>query len=127
MKEDNNPDCWFTTMFDLYALPNDFPGFDDSLKTGDKYEWVRMLEKQFGKDINHHRFIPYIQLHEFETLVLASPQMLDWEYLEHEKYFEKNVLILMSGSPSLKICQPNNNRFHVYKQSSLGTIFLFFP
>lgn len=26
MKEDKNPDARFTTMFDLYALPEDFPG-----------------------------------------------------------------------------------------------------
>ncbi len=28
---------FFTTMFDLYALPNDFPGFAESLKISDPY------------------------------------------------------------------------------------------
>jgi len=27
IKEDNHPECRFTTMFDLYALPEDFPGY----------------------------------------------------------------------------------------------------
>lgn len=26
IKQDNNPECRFSTMFDLYALPDDFPG-----------------------------------------------------------------------------------------------------
>ena len=28
-KQDQNPDVWFTTMIDFYALPNDFPGYGD--------------------------------------------------------------------------------------------------
>ena len=30
MKEDQNPDAFFTTMFDLYALPTDFPGYEEA-------------------------------------------------------------------------------------------------
>src|SRR5208283_3738942 len=32
MKQDRHPDAWFTTMIDLYALPSDFPGYDDCAK-----------------------------------------------------------------------------------------------
>lgn len=62
---------YFTTMFDLYALPNDFPGFTDASTLKD-YSRVVMLEKAFGEDINCNKFIPYIQLHEFEALVLCD-------------------------------------------------------
>lgn len=62
---------YFTTMFDLYALPSDFPGFIDA-STLKGYSRVVMLEKAFGKDINCYKFIPYIQLHEFEALVLCD-------------------------------------------------------
>ena len=43
LKEDKSDECRFTTMFDLYALPNDFPGYADAMKKTDKYERVRFL------------------------------------------------------------------------------------
>ena len=30
LKQDKHTECRFTTMFDLYALPEDFPGFPES-------------------------------------------------------------------------------------------------
>ena len=32
LREDRNRDVFFTTMFDYYALPNDFPGYADAEK-----------------------------------------------------------------------------------------------
>jgi len=84
MKEDHNTECRFTTMFDLYALPDDFPGFSEAAKKNEPYDKVKILEEAFYADINDRRFIPYIQLHEFEALILADPAKLDWEYLEHD-------------------------------------------
>lgn len=75
----------FTTMFDLYALPNDFPGFEDARRLVDPYARVRALESAMADDIGSRRLIPYIQLHEFEALLLSDPQKLDWEYVEHPR------------------------------------------
>lgn len=61
MKEDNRPECRFTTMFDLYALPDDFPGYAEAKRKTDPYERVKILEDALGKDIRDRRFIPYIQ------------------------------------------------------------------
>jgi Domain of unknown function (DUF4276) len=72
---------YFTTMFDFYALPNDFPGFEASLKITDPYQRVEFLEKALFEDIDYHKFIPYIQLHEFEALLLANPDVLLVEYI----------------------------------------------
>lgn len=85
MRQDQNPDARFTTMFDLYALPNDFPGFQDSLNTSDPYERVNILEDALREDLDDWRFIPYIQLHEFEALLLSDPQKLDSQFYEHDK------------------------------------------
>src|SRR2546427_19547 len=30
MKEDQNADAWFSTMFDVYRLPPDFPEYEDA-------------------------------------------------------------------------------------------------
>lgn len=65
---------FFTTMIDLYALPNDFPGYNPKLN--EPYFWVENIEKAFEQNIPSDRFIPYIQLHEFETLVLCNVKKL---------------------------------------------------
>ena len=62
----------FTTMFDLYALPNNFPDYDACVRIQDRYKRVTSLEKAFSSDINSIRFIPYIQLHEFESIVFCG-------------------------------------------------------
>jgi len=62
----------FTTMFDLYALPNDFPDYDACSRVSDRYRRVESLENAFSLDINCDRFIPYIQLHEFESIVFCG-------------------------------------------------------
>ncbi len=61
----------FTTMFDLYALPDDFPGYEAAKAIGEPYARVAALETAFAEAINDSRFIPYIQLHEFEALLFA--------------------------------------------------------
>lgn len=65
-------DAYCTTMFDLYGLPRNFPGKDSMDPNVRDYQRVRCLEKAFADDIGSHRFIPYIQLHEFEALLFAD-------------------------------------------------------
>lgn len=101
IKEDNNPECYYTTMFDLYALPNDFPGFTDAANKRDPYKRVAALESGFYADINNPKFIPYIQLHEFEALILSNPQQLEWEYLEHDKPIENLISMVRDKNPEL--------------------------
>lgn len=66
----------FTSMVDLYALPKDFPGLDSARKIRDPYARIEALENAFAKDIDDWRFLPYLQLHEFEALVLAGLEYL---------------------------------------------------
>ncbi len=51
------------------------------------------------QDIGHRQFIPYIQLHEFEALILADPQKLDWEYFEHHKAISNLVAAVAGKNP----------------------------
>jgi len=89
LKEDNHSESRFTTMFDLYALPKDFPYFKESRKIISPYEKVKFLEEAMMNDIDDYRFIPYIQLHEFEALILSNPRNLELEYLDHEDAIEE--------------------------------------
>ena len=76
LREDQNDDARFTTAFDLYRLPSDFPGYGDAQAAADPYEKVRILEAALRDDIGDSRFLPYLQLHEFETLLLSEPGQL---------------------------------------------------
>ena len=84
LSEDSSRNVRFSTMFDLYALPNDFPGYADALKISDPYERVDFLERSFMNDIEDSRFLPYIQLHEFEALMFVDPLKLKELYLNND-------------------------------------------
>lgn len=67
-------DVFFTTMIDLYALPGDFPGRAEAERNRNRpYDSVAVLERSFSDDIDDPRFIPYVQLHEFEALLFVDP------------------------------------------------------
>jgi len=76
--EDKTALC--TTMFDLYQIPEDFPGYQQSSKIIDPYERVDTLEKWLAEKIDNRRFIPYIQLYEFETLLFSDIQKLQMQH-----------------------------------------------
>lgn len=96
IKEDRGDKPFFTTMFDLYSLPNDFPKFDASLKINDPYERVDFLENAMAENIDYFKFIPYLQLHEFEALLLANPDALLLEYTEAKNEIEELKKIVKS-------------------------------
>ncbi len=81
LKQEQKPNTYFTTMFDLYALPKDFPQFQEAAKKTDPYDKVNYLEQGLFNDIDDTRFLPYIQIHEFEALLLVSPEKLSSEFL----------------------------------------------
>lgn len=101
--EDNNRECRFTTMFDLYALPEDFPGKVEANRQSDPYEKVSIIEKALGDDIGDRRFIPYIQLHEFEALIFSEPGQLAIEYFGYESGIANldGMLKNVGGNPEL--------------------------
>lgn len=109
IKQDHHPECRFSTMFDLYALPQDFPGTQEAQRIFDPYEKVTFLESRLAEDIGHPGFIPYIQLHEFEALLFSYPDRFALEYLEHQKPVQKLKDILQSfhSNPELIDEGPN--------------------
>ncbi|MCY4386097.1 MAG: DUF4276 family protein [Desulfurellaceae bacterium] len=100
--EDQNLDARFTTMFDLYRLPTDFPDYEDATRTSDPYQRVRTLEDALSKDISDSRFIPYFQLHEFEALLLSDPQKLDSQFYDRSGGIRRLVDVVSTfDSPEL--------------------------
>ena len=81
LKQEKAPDVFFTTMIDLYAIHPDFPGLDEPESIGqDPLQRVEFLEQRFAEDIGDRRFIPYIQLHEYEAYLFSDPTC--FEYLD---------------------------------------------
>jgi hypothetical protein len=98
MKEDQRPEAHFTTMFDLYALPDDFPGREEARRLTAPQARAEALEAAFARDVDHRRFRPYLQLHEFEALLLSDPSKFDWEFMEHEQAIARLVALSESVS-----------------------------
>ena len=94
LKEDRNANVFFTTMFDYYALPNDFPGYAEAEKLQDPYDKVTAIESSFDEDVADRRFVPYIQLHEFEALLFSSLEGFEALFDENEMDYKgiRNVL-----------------------------------
>lgn len=80
---------YVTTFFDYYGLPDDFPGYETKAEFPDPYVKIRHIEGEFAKEVNHHKFIPFIQLHEFEALLFS-----DLKGFEH--YYSDNGQIMQS-------------------------------
>lgn len=102
ISHDKGSNVRFTSMVDLYALPKDFPDFQKSITKNNPYQKVELLENSFAKDIQYSRFIPYIQLHEYEALILSTPQSLKKFFLEHDAQINTLVdLTKTFSSPEL--------------------------
>ena len=77
-------DRYCTTMFDYYAMPRDWPGREDS----SRLSWDKRgecVEKALAEDIagrmsadsRPERFVPYVQVHEFEAVLFSDVQALN--------------------------------------------------
>ena len=121
--------AYITTMFDYYALDTNFPGHNQLNASWDIYKKVAHLEIEFGNDINSNlpntpndRFIPYIQPHEFESLLFSDINEIakadpDWN--------QRAAQIISSLSAIVNQC-PNpeeiNNSYDTSPSHRLGQI-----
>lgn len=65
-------EVFVTTMIDLYKLPGDFPGYAECSGHEDARRRVEEMERFISEDVQDRRFIPHLQLHEFEALILTD-------------------------------------------------------
>lgn len=96
--------CYVTTFIDFYGMEahHSFPEWNSAILEADKAKKMSILESGMNNDLplnNQSKFIPYIQLHEFEALVFS-------EYLAFERFYEENE----ANFHELKvICDSYNN------------------
>ncbi len=76
--DNGRANTFYTSFIDLYAFPKDSesPYTAQIQSITNPYQKIAALETAIGQNINHHTFIPYVQLHEFEALVLVEPDRL---------------------------------------------------
>jgi hypothetical protein len=77
------PDVIVSMFVDFYALPDSVPGYEAAKRKKGTEEQIKLLENAISEDIDNHRFMPYIQRHEFESLLFASPAGFA-KYYEHQ-------------------------------------------
>ena len=77
LKEDTN--CFATTMFDYYGLPDDWPGRlqANAVAFPQKADTVQDalltdIRHQMGDSFDPTRFIPYVIMHEFEAMLFSD-------------------------------------------------------
>lgn len=132
-----NGNHWFTTMFDLYALPCEFPKYNETTNRA-PYDKVKIIEEAFANDVvakyslNERRFIPYIQLHEFEALVLCNIEYLKTNYPQAKENldslaqtitqrYDGNAELVDNGAstaPSKRIIKALEGEYHYNKPQS---------
>ena len=73
LKQESGNEVFFTTMIDLYALHSNFPGLEEAEKLRhDPYKRVEALERSWFDKTSDGRFIPFIQLYEFEAYLFSD-------------------------------------------------------
>ncbi len=61
------------SMFvDFYRIPTSVPGYDEAQRKVDSLTKIKVIEDAISVDINDYRFMPYIQRHEFESILFTS-------------------------------------------------------
>ena len=54
-----------------------------------------------GEDISDQRFVPYLQLHEFEALLFSDPEKLEERFDRHSTEIRRLVQIAEQSNPEL--------------------------
>ena len=81
LKQDSANNAYFTTMIDLYSLHREFPGTEETeVFRNDPYRRVEALEEFWANETNDQRFVPHIQLHEYETYLFTDIAVLSYYY-----------------------------------------------
>ncbi|OAV74101.1 hypothetical protein Barb7_02448 [Bacteroidales bacterium Barb7] len=87
LKQDQT--VYVSMLVDYYGIykEHQFPSWEESFKMADKSELLNFLEQKMKEDINPsfgYRFIPYMQLHEFEGLLFNNIDVFRQQFTTSE-------------------------------------------
>ncbi|MDP2087809.1 MAG: DUF4276 family protein [Flavobacteriaceae bacterium] len=84
-----------STLIDFYALPKDFPKYEEAKTIVNRANRLAFLEKAIVEDLEAEKgkafpnLLPYIQLHEFEALVFSSIDAIKSLYSNEDAKFNE--------------------------------------
>lgn len=116
---------YFTTLIDLYGLPSDFPGKAASVvrNPSNPTPYVEALEEAWGKDISDPRFRPYLQLHEYETLLFAEPEAFAWSFVD----CQDQIAALKAIAASFTSIEKINDALETAPSKRISAVFPEYP
>ena len=81
-----------SSFVDFFRIPKNMPGYVEAMRSGDDLRKVDNLQQALDDSIADRRFIPYIQLHEFEALLFSNNN--GFEYLWEDEMSLKTKTIV---------------------------------
>jgi hypothetical protein len=95
-------DVFVTTFIDYYGIPDsyNYPSWDASKKIIDRNSRMDLLENAMKNSINQNRFIPYIQLHEFEGLLFNNIDIFDQNFNPSELNSRQELVDIINTYPN---------------------------
>jgi hypothetical protein len=135
LKQDTK--VFVTLMIDFYGIhdKHEFPGWQKSRLIADKYKRIKFIEDAMHNDISgdlSRRFIPYIQLHEFEGLLFSDlniykegfddDEFLDYDYLVETVNEFDNPEMINDGKDTAPSKRLENKIFKRYDKVVYGSL-----
>lgn len=102
---------YVTTFIDYYGIPDNFnfPKWSESKIIVNKSERMDLLENGMHLDLKSNpRFIPYIQLHEFESLLFNNIEVFDQHITQSEFKTREDLINILNQNPNPELI--NNNK-----------------
>jgi len=89
-----------STLFDLYALPADFPGkaLEGYPANGSGHQKAEFLEAALALDIDQRTFIPNLLVHEFEALLFVRVEAFA-EWTDDDRVLEPLLAVTRTTAP----------------------------
>lgn len=84
-------DVIVTTFVDFFRCP-ELPNKESFIHIKDHHQRVELMENAIREDIDDWRFIPYIQLHEFEALLFSSNAGFEEYFSETQNKELRNII-----------------------------------
>lgn len=87
-----------STFVDFFRIPSNMPEYEKCMLLGNDSLRVAALESALGRAIADRRFLPYIQMHEFEALLFSNNSGFE-DYFSVEQARKTAAIISMFENP----------------------------
>lgn len=117
-------EAFVTTLVDFYGIhkKHAFPNWEDAKLQTDKFEKMAILERGMAESIEdpiRRRFIPYIQLHEFEGLLFTDLKVFEDNFTSAELLNKAELVDTINRFPNPELINESPNNAPSYRLKRL--------